>query len=228
MAKTKLGALVGQLSGSIGTYTFSHNRFGTYSRLRSIPVQPNSALQLNRRATLAGLSALWATITAAQRTAWKVWAENNPIVDSLGDKRILSGHMAYVQLNARLAVVGGTASATPPITAAPGALTALTITCSAAAQTVACVFAPSPLAATEKLYLWGCKTPTATVNYVKNLLRFTQASAGAQATPFSCTDFPTIHGVLTEGEAVIVQAGIINTDNGLVSPPRQARCLVVA
>ncbi len=119
MAKIKLGAIAGQVSGSIGTQVWSHNRFGAYIRNRSIPVQPNTAPQLAQRAMLSLHSAIWQDRSAAERKSWAVWAQNNPIVDRPGDKRILSGHMAYVRLNCNIDLIDENAISTPPIYAAP-------------------------------------------------------------------------------------------------------------
>jgi len=226
MAKIKLGALAGQVSGSIGSETYSHNRFGAYVRLRSIPVQPNSAAQLMRRAELATRSAAWSALGDSTRLSWKVWAQNNPIVDRLGDKRILDGHMAFVMCNARLAPLGWPTFTTPPIKAAPTALTSLSITASAATQNVTIAFAPSPIGAGLMLWIQACKQPTASVNYVKNLLRWIDADTVLGGTPYTCTAFATKCGVMTSGETAIMWINVLDTATGLLSPPREARCTI--
>jgi hypothetical protein len=228
MAKVKLGAIAGQVSGSIGTQTWSHNRYGAYVRNRSIPVQPGSAVQLQRRAAMALHSSAWQDLSATQRLSWKVWAENNPIVDRLGDKRILPGHAAYVQLNSRLSLIPAAAISDPPIVAAPDALTSVSIAASVATQNVVVTFAATPLGANDTICLWACVTPTATINYVKNLMRFIACGSGAQTSPFTTSAVATTCGNLTLGETVIVYASVIGITTGQISPPREARCTVVA
>lgn len=71
--------IAGEISGSIGAITFSHNRGGAYMRLRSIPVNPNTAAQSFIRTLQADLSNDWVTgLTQAQRDGWNLYDENLP------------------------------------------------------------------------------------------------------------------------------------------------------
>lgn len=228
MAKIKYGPLIGQASGSVGATTFSHNRFGSYTRNRSIPTQPNSGPQLLRRAALSTISAAWALRSVSERLAWKIWAQNNPMTDKLGDKRILTGHMAYVQLNSRLLLIAVAAVDTPPVVPTPTALTAASIIVSVAANTAAITFAPTPLGADARVFVTACKTPTATINYTKNLMRYIAVSAAAQTTPYTIANVGTLLGSLTVGENSIFWLHVIDDATGLLSPPREVRTLVVA
>ena len=228
MAKIRLGTIVGQISGSAGATTFSHGRFGAYIRLRSIPVQPDSPRQLARRAAMGGNSAAWGLLIPTVRLAWKVWAENNPITDRLGDKRILSGHQAYVGLNSRLDVIGAANISSPPVKPGPDALTAVSMTASVATQAAILTYTATPIGAGKCLWINGAKTPTATVNYIKNLLRFIEYSATAQASPYQVDYFAIKLGALTLGECLIANCHVFDTATGLLSPPLQARCTVAA
>jgi hypothetical protein len=228
MAKVKYGAIVGQVSGSIGASTHGHNRFGNYIRQRSIPVQPNSGQQLMRRAVLGTQSAAWAGIGATNMLGWKTWAQNNPIVDTLGDKRILTGHMSFVMANCRLEGLGWPTFATPPVKAHPNAPTSISITATVASQNVSIAFAPSPLGAGLMLWIRACKTPLATKNYVKNLLRWVDADTVLGGTPYTCTAVATKLGALTLNERIILWVSVLDTATGLISPPLEARCTVTA
>jgi hypothetical protein len=228
MAKVKYGAIVGQVSGSIGASTHGHNRFGNYIRQRSIPVQPNTGLQLWQRSVLGSESAAWGLLLAAQQLSWKVWAENNPIVDSLGDKRILTGHMAFVACNSRLKQIALPTSASPPITPHPLGLNSLSITASAATQVVTHTFSVSPLVANTALWIRACKTPKATINYVKNLLSFVQCSSAGGGSPWDSGAYAAKVGTLVQNERLITWISILDLTNGLISPPIEARCTIGA
>jgi hypothetical protein len=228
MAKIKLGTIVGQISGSAGATTFAHGRFGAYIRLRSIPVQPDSTPQLQQRAALSHLASEWGTLNATKRLAWKVWGQNNPITDRLGDKRVLSGAMAYVQCNARLQRLALPTFDTPPVAPAPSALTSLSISASVATQNVTVSFAPSPIGANHMLSIFGCKTPTPTINYIKNLLRWLDAETVLGGTPYTLTNFAAKLGTLSLGECAIVWCYVLDGANGLQSTPIEARCTVAA
>ena len=89
-----------QLSGSIGGITASHNRGGTYFRNRSTPVQPNSIQQQIVKAVFGALSTRWSqTLTALQRNAWDVYAENTPVLNAIGESITLTGLNMYIRGN---------------------------------------------------------------------------------------------------------------------------------
>ena len=226
--KIKLGPIIGQASGSIGAQTFAHNRFGAYTRNRTVPTQPNSGKQLIRRAAFGALSADWAARGVAERLAWKIWAQGNPIVDRLGDKRILTGHMAYVALNARLIQIGEPKSTTPPILPMPTALTSASVVVSKASNNGLITFTPTPLGANNGIYVQACKCDTASINYVKNLLRFAACGGKAQTTDYNVANLDGTLGTLTIGETCIFWIHVFDEVNGQLSPPREVRTAVVA
>lgn len=87
-------------SGSIGGITYSRNRSGMYMRARAVPVQPNSSAQLQVRNALTDLVTAWKeTLTAAQRAAWELYAQNVPVVNPLGDSVNNSGQNWYIGAN---------------------------------------------------------------------------------------------------------------------------------
>ncbi len=99
MAKYVPSALIGQLSGSEGSNTFSHNRNGAYMRNRTIPVNPNSGRQGIVRNFVTSLSQFWRSLTDAQRNDWRTLGAQMQRVDSLGQPYNLTGLQAYVAVN---------------------------------------------------------------------------------------------------------------------------------
>jgi len=92
--------LATQLSGSIGGTTFGHNKGGMYMRARSIPTQPNSGNQLEVRAAFTELVNAWkSSLTATQRAAWNLYAQNVSVVNRLGDSVNNSGQNWYIAAN---------------------------------------------------------------------------------------------------------------------------------
>lgn len=107
------GVAISQASGRVGGTIFSRNRGGAYIRNGSKPSVVTTPYAQTIKAILANFSAQWQDLTAEQREAWTEWATQNPITNRLGQQRTLSGHGAFVQINARLAAAGG-ASLTDP------------------------------------------------------------------------------------------------------------------
>lgn len=87
-------------SGSGGGTTHSHNRYGAYTRTRTIPVNPNTGRQVQMRNILAALTIFWDLIlTAPQRAAWEVYAANVPWLNALGQTVHLTGFNHYLRSN---------------------------------------------------------------------------------------------------------------------------------
>lgn len=90
-----------QISGSIGGTTYSHNRYGAYKRNRSVPVNPNTARQVNARNRVQALTIAWAnTLTQVQRDAWDLYASNVSWQNALGRTIHLTGLNHYIRSNA--------------------------------------------------------------------------------------------------------------------------------
>lgn len=92
-------ALIGQMSGSQGSTVASHNRYGSYLRNRTIPVNPNSPAQSTIRALLAAFSQQWRILTAGQQTGWRSLSELLPRTDVQGQTIVLAGNIFYNSFN---------------------------------------------------------------------------------------------------------------------------------
>ena len=98
--KFTTGAMVGDLSGSIGSTTASHNRFGPYFRNRVIPVNPNTVRQQAVRAAFGALVVNWNdALTELQRTGWNTWAANTTIQGKDGSPINITGQNAFIRTN---------------------------------------------------------------------------------------------------------------------------------
>lgn len=101
MALIKYGGGITQMSGSIAGNTFARNRYGNYVRSRTKPVNPNTDAQAKIRATITYLTTYWAaTLGAAQRTAWNIYASNVSMKNKLGETINLSGFNHFIRSNA--------------------------------------------------------------------------------------------------------------------------------
>lgn len=131
-----------QVSGSIGGTTWSHNRFGAYKRNRTVPVNPNTDIQVQTRNILKSLAIGWETfLTQAERDAWKVYADNVPWVNRLGQSVFLTGSNMFIRTNVARQLAGPAYLATAPIVfdLAPAELL-LAVTASEATQNLSVTF----------------------------------------------------------------------------------------
>ncbi len=96
----KANPILADLRGSIAGNTWSRNRFGAYVRSKVSPVNPNSTRQNQVRTRFSNISTRWSdTLTSAQRTGWKNYADGTPLTDQFGNPKILTGNQMYVRTN---------------------------------------------------------------------------------------------------------------------------------
>lgn len=86
----------GQLSGSVGGVTASHNRYGQYLRNRSVPVNPNTALQQEVRSSFGASAIAWKGLTQEVRDNWQAYATATPTLNRLGETITLSAFAWFV------------------------------------------------------------------------------------------------------------------------------------
>lgn len=206
--------ILGNLRGSIGANTFSHNRGGDYVRRRVTPTNPNSTRQQTMRTFLGTLAALWSsTLTPVQREQWNVWSGNQAKEGPLGNTINWSGINGYVALNTHLLDAGDARIDIPPIVVAPTGLLTLSIDISAI-NTADVTFTGTPLAANHKIVLFMSlpQSGAALPNFKQ--CRIVGYSAAAQASPWAST----IPFSVTSGQTVVFFAAILDDETGLFSP----------
>lgn len=228
MAKFTPGAIVARISGSSGGVVYSHNRGGMYFRNRSTPVISTTEYALESKARMAFFSQQWRTLSEANRLAWKQYAAEKPIIDTLGDSRNMSAANAYIKLNSRLDLAGIAAISVPPTSAAPPALLSLTLTADIGAGSVAVAYTATPLGAGKRLWIQAAVTSSPAVVYIKNLLRFCGVSAAAAASPMDIQAIVEARlGTLVVGQSLTVMVASFDGVSGELSPPLRDSAIVV-
>ncbi len=178
--------LASTLSGSLGGFVASHNRGGAYFRARTIPIDPNTPKQAAVRASVALLVSLWSSvITAAQRTAWGVYAANVPLIGPLGDSRPVSALNHFVRSNVPRSQGGLPLRFSPPTIfnlgdfAAPEYNIPGTITAEV-------FFDPFDDWVEENLagmLIWASRPQNASINYFKGPYQFAHTVPGSVGSP---------------------------------------------
>lgn len=228
MAKYTPGALVGQISGSVGGTVFSHNRFGPYMRRRAVPVTSTTPNAMAAKAALAAGSAAWQGLSATNKLAWRNWALVNPVTDSLGMAQALTAHQAFTGLYARCLRVGTATLTLPPIAPAPAPLLSLTQTCDIGPGNFELAFTATPLGADENAWLRATVVNSEGIHYVDNLLKYVMISAAAQASPLDHqTAIETYYGPMAVGNVVHVNFSVFSQTTKLMSPPLRVVTTVI-
>jgi hypothetical protein len=126
MARVFYGDIVSRMAGSVGSVTYSQNRYGQYKKNKPNPVNPSTAAQVIVRSIFSSAVGMWQTITAAQRTAWKLFADSVTL-DPEGNR--LDAMPEFVRCNTARACAGLAMVSAAPTTfvnaVAPDAVTTI-------------------------------------------------------------------------------------------------------
>lgn len=232
MALAKFGGGVIQLAGSIGGNTYARNRYGNYVRARTKPTNPNSARQDNVRSAVAYLVDRWSsTLTAAQRTAWGLYADNVAMKNRLGETMHLSGFNHYVRSNTVLKMTG-----VPPIDAGPVIFelpaqdNILGVAGSEATQQLTASYDDTMAYATEtggRMFLFGGQPQNAQRNFFAGPWRYYGQVIGVDGAPPASPHVGTPGFAIAEAQRLWIYARISRAD-GRLSEPFRADCFIGA
>ena len=101
MAKYEQSIYTPNMSGKVGGFVFSRNRYGAYQKVKPVPRNPRSDFQKNVRTLMSTLSKTWKTLTDAQRTIW-----DNRAIDYPFSGKTYSGFTFFMKLNRNLQDIG--------------------------------------------------------------------------------------------------------------------------
>ena len=218
MAIIITGVAVSQMSGRVGGTIFSRNRGGAYMRNGSIPSTVTTPAAESIKAITASMSQAWAGLGQATREQWVEWATQNPVINRLGQSRTLSGHQAFVQLNARLLYGGFSAQPAPPVGFAPAPFVPGAVTLTVATTTATIAYTPTPAPDGVAVQVFAYLSDSPGVKYVKNRLALVHTSAATAATPADIwDDLVDRFGTPQAGQTLHFALRALDSDTGLVS-----------
>lgn len=232
MALVKFGGGIVQMSGSIAGNTFARNRSGNYCRARTKPINPNTSNQQVIRAALTALSTRWSqTLTAAQRTAWNLYASSVAMKNALGEVIYLSGYNQYLRSNVIREQSGLTIiDAGPTIFELPEKDSTLAIAASEGSQEISVTFDDSKDWVGESgahLITFQGQPQNAQRNFFAGPWRLMGVVDGDDTTPPTSPDAEAVAFVIAELQRQWTYARISRAD-GRLSEPFRADCFCAA
>lgn len=178
MANIRLGAILADARGSIGSTVFSRNRGGVYIRNRVKPTNPQSDLQVAARAHLSTCQAYYRdTLTSVQRDSWEAAAQTATFPNKLGEMVKVTAINLFVMVNTLRLVAAQTILATSPAPPFKSVAPTLTFTVSAATGLKVTAITPA-IAVGSFLMLYISAAKGNQVNYYRGpyVTRSTKAS----------------------------------------------------
>jgi hypothetical protein len=189
-------------SGSIAGTTFSHNRFGQYTRNRRTPVNPGTPAQALVRARLANNAAGWRGLTDAQRAGWESLGASITRRGSLGESYTLNGFMTYTSVNNNNLAAGTAVVSDAPLLTDPGTLVTATITLTSAAFSVA--YTTTPLSAGVRLFIYVSEQTSAGRSFNGSYKLCTVTAAAAASPANILAAYTALYGVPVTGRRIFL------------------------
>lgn len=124
MARVQFGAIVTEITGSIGGFTFQKNRSGNIIRLRGNPSRASSPKQTVAHQNHIRFLQLWQTLSASEKTAYNDFADTFPKTTKFGTVKTLNGQNWFESINFNRELFALPVLTSPPVHELPVALPA--------------------------------------------------------------------------------------------------------
>lgn len=223
-------ALVGQLSKSAGSTTAGRNRFGSYFRTRSTPVNTSTPKRTAARSAFGGWSNNWRSLTSTQRAGWNALASSITFPDSLGQMFNRSGLQMFVSANQTLYAAEQTAISDAPAWNPPAALTSVTPAYDDSSNTFTVAYAASPVP-TDITYIIEATAPvSAGINMMpRSRYKKIIAVLAADTSPADIhPEYIAIYGNAVAGQKIFMRFSAVDNLTGQRSPYLYAETIVAA
>ena len=142
MARVTYGALITELTGSIGGITFQRNSSGNIARLKpNMPVNP-SPDQTIQQGYLISLTTAWSALSSANKASWEALAAAHDHVTEWNEPKTLNGFQWFISSGLNMIAMSLAPLSTAPAWTAVAALPDFVL--SASAISLLCTWTPDP------------------------------------------------------------------------------------
>lgn len=227
--KMKFGAIVTDGRGKIGGHVASKNRSGAYLRTKVTPVNGQTSAQMTIRNRFTTFAQGWRGLTEAQRDAWNSAVSDYARTNIFGDLHNPTGSALYQRLNNNLSIIGEAAIVLPPLPAAVGEVTAVSLAIAAGAATMSLVMGAA-VPANTNVKVMATAPLSAGKSFVKSEFRLIDILAPAAGTPVNLkvAYVAKFGSVGLAGQKVFVKLVAVNSTTGQEGTASQVSGIVVA
>lgn len=221
MAKVLYGGGVANMSGSQGGTVHSHNQFGSYTRNRVVPTNPQTAHQTLARSRLSSVAQAWRELTDALRADWAALGAQIVRTDALGQTYTLKGFNAFCLINMHsLSIGGGLVTAAPALDQVPVPTLGTITLDDSPVFTVA--YTAVGGAAGNSFEIWASAPVSAGRSYINpSLMKKVKRVPGNVASPINiATEYEAVFGAVLPsgtGERVFIEMRPFSA-NGIPGP----------
>lgn len=228
--KAKLGMFAVQLSGSVGGTTAAKNRYGTYFKKKSHPINRKTTPQGNVRAFFSTLTKGWKSLTAPQRLSWTNAVENFKKSNSLAESIVLTGHQLYIAINRNLQTIAQTLLTTAPPVTTVTPLTAQAMVAGVGAATIVDTYAPA-VPAGQSMVIYATRPLSAGKRSNSQDYKIIGVFNAADVSPLDITTaYQTLYGTSwkTIGLQIFFKSTMVSKTTGESTVPFFTSTIVVA
>lgn len=220
MAVVKFAFGVAEVRGKVGGAVFSKNSTSHYVRNLTVPVNPNTARQVEVRAAMAFLTARWGqTLTKLQRDAWDLYGSLVVVKNKVGEDIFLSGQNHYIRSNLIAKMIPyPLIDDGPTIFELPAQDPTLAVTASEATQILTCAYDDTMAWATENtgyIFFFQGKPQNAQRSFFGGPWRLMGSVAGVDPGGPVEPHAAAAVFVITEGQHQWIYARIMRADGRL-------------
>ncbi len=230
MAKIKFSALVSDMRNKLNGSVMSKNRYGSYMRNKTTPVNPQTTFQQNARSALAANSQAWGGLTEAQRNGWKALAQELPFTDIFGDPKTLTGNSLFCKLNGNLNKIEETTVSAPPLKVAVPATGAVTVAPTSAGGFLSGLTANTFLGAIPagfSMVVFATPGISPGVSFVKNQFRLIGFFTTADLVPVDIFAlYNTRFGTPAVGLKIFIRVALVSVDSGQQGLPSEGLAVI--
>jgi hypothetical protein len=231
MAKIKFSALVSDMRNKLNGSVMSKNRYGSYMRNKTTPVNPQTTFQQNARARLAADSQAWGGLTEAQRNGWKALAQELPFTDIFGDPKTLTGNSLFCKLNGNLQKIGEATVQSAPLKVAVPGFEFINVTAVATAGVLSALnlsWAPFAIPAGFTAVVYATPGISPGVSFVKNQFRLVHTIAeGTAPIENMFISYADRFGTPAVGQKIYIRIVLVSMESGQQGIPQEALAFVV-
>lgn len=194
MARVQYGAIITNLKGSVGGFTFQTNSSGEIVRKRPTGKKNPTVLQTVVQSEFTDLLAAWQSLSLADKILWNDFAALHTKTNKFGEVKSLTGMNWFISINQNRLTMGLGTYSQPPTYALPSAPPAFTVTLTAGVLSV--TFSPNFQPTGTDLFIWTTQPVSRVSQKLRNAYRLTKVETGDNyGTIDLTTAWETTHGL---------------------------------
>jgi hypothetical protein len=181
--KVKMPLMSIEARGAIGGLVYNTCRGTNYVKCNTSPTGQGTAKRLAAQALIQTISKVWATIGDTKRQLWAQYAIDHPVTDWTGSPKRLTGMNWFMRCNIALTRQGNVNITSPPVDAAPAAVTGFTLSKDAADLFMDWT---TPVAADLNIEVFLVGPKSAGITGKIEMAKYQTAAGANAATPLVC------------------------------------------